>query len=203
MNKSTAIFGGAGLGILIGLLIGMSTSGTVGLIIGSLASFLLVLLGFKEKGDSNSQTLRVGSFGLFCSLAIIIGLFFRVNNSFTPTLKSEIEMWTADSIFSMDEAKAFVLYERFGFVPSGVKVDSTIDRKRAQSVLYGTKVSISDCEKTQGYKDKDFPIQNELNAYKRLGGVWEKIANAIEKEVDIDNQKTTLHIFQQCLCNNN
>ena len=199
MSKSTAIFGGAGLGILIGLLIGMSTSGTVGLVIGSLASVLLVLLGFREKGDSNLQTLRVGSFGLFCSLAILTGLFFRVNNSFTPTVKSEIEMWTTDSLFSLNEAKTFVLYERFGFVPSGVKIDSTLDKKRTQVVLYGNNISISDCEKLRGYKD--FPIQNELNAYKRLGGVWEKIANTIEKNVDVDNQKSTLHIFHQCLCN--
>lgn len=199
MSKSTAIFGGAGLGILIGLLIGMSTSGTVGLIIGTLASVLLVLLGFKEKGDSNTQTLRVGSFGLFCALAILTGLFLRVNNSFTPTIKSEVEMWAADSIFTLEEAKTYVLYERFGFVPSGVTIDTTIDKKRAQVVLYGSDVTFSDCEKLQGYKD--FPIQNELNAYKRLGGVWEKIANAIESDVAVENQKSTLHLFQRSLCN--
>ena len=199
MSKSTAIFGGAGLGILIGLLIGMSTSGTVGLIIGSLASVLLVLLGFKEKGDSNIQTLRVGSFGLFCALAVLAGLILRVNNSFTPTIKSEVERWTADSLFSLKEAKTYFLYERFGFVPSGVEIDSTIDKKRAQVVLYGSEVSLSDCEKLEGYKS--FPIQNELNAYKRLGGVWQRIASAVEADVDIVDQKSTLHIFQKCLCN--
>ncbi|MGB7786939.1 MAG: hypothetical protein WBL27_12625 [Salinimicrobium sp.] len=199
MSKSTAIFGGAGLGILIGLLIGMSTSGTVGLIIGSLASVLLVLLGFKEKGDSNIQTLRVGSFGLFCALAVLAGLILRVNNSFTPTIKSEVERWTADSLFSLQEAKTYFLYERFGFVPSGVEIDSTIDKKRAQVVLYGSDVSLSDCEKLEGYKS--FPIQNELNAYKRLGGVWQRIASAVEADVDIVDQKSTLHIFQKCLCN--
>lgn len=199
MSKSTAIFGGAGLGVLIGLLIGMSTSGTVGLVIGSLASVLLVLLGFKEKGDSNLQTLRVGAFGLFCSIAILTGLFFRVNNSFTPTVKSEIEMWTSDSLFSLDEAKKFVLYERFGFVPPGVRIDSTIDKKRKQVVLYSSDISILDCEKLQGYED--FPIQNELKAYKRLGGVWEEIALAIETDIDINNQKSTLHIFRKHLCN--
>ena len=199
MKKSTAIFGGAGLGILIGLLIGMSTSGTVGLVIGSLASVLLVLLGFKEKGDSNLQALRVGSFGLGCSLAILIGLFLRVNNSFTPSIKSEIEMWTSDSLFNLNEAKTYVLYDRFGFIPSGIKIDSTVNKNRIQNILYGSEISISNCEKLYGYKD--FPIENELNAYKRLGGIFEKTALEIEKEIDIDNQKSALHIVRKCLCN--
>ncbi|WP_026449952.1 hypothetical protein [Aequorivita capsosiphonis] len=199
MKKSTVIFGGAGLGILIGLLIGMSTSGTVGLVIGALASVLLVLLGFKEKGDSNLQTLRVGSFGFFCSLAILTGLFFRANNSFTPSVKSEIEKWTSDSLFSLNEAKTYVLYERFGFIPSGVKIDSTLDRKVGTSVLYGSEISISNCEKLRGYEG--FPIENELNSYKRMGGIWEKIAVATESDVAVNSQKSTLHIFRKCLCN--
>ncbi len=199
MKKSTAIFGGAGLGILIGLLIGMSTSGTVGLVIGAISSTLIVLLGFKEKGDSNLQTLRVGAFGLFCSVAILIGLYFRVNNLFSPSVKSEMEMWTSDSLFSLNEAKTYFLYDRFGFVPSGVKIDSTVDRKRTQVVLYGSDISISTCDKLYGYKD--FSIENELNAYKRIGGVFEKAALEIGKEFDTDNQKAALHLIRKCLCN--
>ena len=43
-------------------------------------------------------------------------------------------------------------------------------------------------------------IQNELKAYKRLGGIPEKIATSIETETDINNQKSTLHIFRKCFC---
>lgn len=199
MKKSTAIFGGAGIGVLIGLLIGMSTSGTVGLVIGALASVLLVLLGFKEKGDSNLQTLRVGSFGLFCSCAIMLGIYFRVNNSFTPSLQSEIEEWTSDSLFSLEEAKSYVLYGRYGFIPNKAEINPEMDVKRRQLVLYNSNVDVTTCEEVKGYED--FPIQNELEAYKHMGGVWEKAALSIEEDIHIINKKSSLHLVRKCLCN--
>lgn len=200
MKKSAAIFGGAGLGVLIGLLIGMSTSGTVGIVIGAISSMLLVLLGFKEKGDSNVQALRVGAFGFFCAGAILIGLYFRVNNSFTSTIKSEIDKWTADSLFTLDEAKRYILYDRFGFIPEGVAIDSTKQRASlgTLSQLYSVSVLMSDCDKAENYEK--FSIQNELKAYVRLDGIWKKISESVSQNIEPNNQKKTLRLIRRCLC---
>lgn len=200
MNKSSAIFGGAGLGILIGLLIGLSTSSVVGVVIGAISSILLVLLGFKEKGDSNVQTLRVGSFGLFCAGAILLGLYFRVNNSFTPSIKSDVDRWTSDSIFSVNEAKQFIVYERFGIIPEGAIIDSVKQKQSMSSIttLYSVDISLSECEKLKGYEN--FPIENELRAYKRLGGIWKRLSESIGQGIETENQKSTLHLIRKCLC---
>lgn len=198
MSRGNAIFGGAGLGILIGLLIGMSTTGTVGLVIGALSTILVVLLGFKEKGDSGVHAWRVGSFGLFCAIAILAGVYFRAHNTFAPSVDSEIRKWTSEGQFSQEEAKTLFLYERFGFVPPDVQIDTVI-AKKSQSVLYASDITLSDCEKLEGYQN--FPIQNELEAYKRLGGTWESIATAIKQEVEVENQRAVLHHIQRNLCN--
>ena len=198
MKKGTAIFGGIGLGLLIGILIGLSTSSTVGLIIGALSSGLLVFLGFKGK-DSVIQTLRVGTFGISCTIALLIGLYLRVNNAFAPSIKSEVNSWIEDSIYSLDEAKSFVAYSRLGILTEEFQVDSFQNRKLSQTtVLFGSEINISDCEKLIGYED--FPIENELKAFKRVGGIWEKIVVLIEKEIEPENQKKTLHLFRKCLC---
>jgi len=198
MEKAAAIFGGAGLGVLIGLLIGMSTSGTVGVVIGALSAVLLVLLGFKENGDSNVHAVRVGAFGIFCAAAILVGLYLRANNTFTPSITSEINRWTADSLFTLEEAKRYVLYDRFGFIPEGAAIDTTKQTERVLTQLYGTEISISDCEKVKGYQN--FPIGNELKAYERLGGIWEKVSRAVSQNVEPADQKETLHLIRKCLC---
>lgn len=198
MNKLIAITGGAGLGLLIGLLIGLSTVNTVGLIIGTLSSVLLVLLGFKGEGDVLAQALRVGAFGLFCSAAILAGLYLRVNNSFVPSVESELKRWSANGAFTQEEAKKYFLYEKFGFMPTGAVVDTSVNVKKNQTVLYSSEVSFQDCEKLIGYEN--FPLNEELLAYEKIGGVWERVAVSVRESIEQENQKETLHLIRKCLC---
>ncbi len=49
MRNYSALFGGIGIGLLIGFLIGMTTLGVVGILIGTLATILLAYMGAKEE----------------------------------------------------------------------------------------------------------------------------------------------------------
>lgn len=198
MNKINAIIGGAGLGLLIGLLIGLSTVGTVGLIIGALSSALLVLLGLKGNEDGQNNALRIGAFGIFCAAAVLTGLYLRVNDSFAPSIESEIDKWTSDNNFSKEEAKKYFLYEKFGFIPSEAIRDTSVNVKKNQTVLYNAEVSFQDCEKLKGYEN--FQVEEELLAYEKTGGVWERVAKSVKEEVDANQQKEVLHLIRKCLC---
>ena len=172
MRHSSAFFGGSGIGLLIGLLIGMTTLGVVGILIGTLATILLAYTGNKEEDSSQSKAVRIGAFGLFCVIGILSGLYLRVTDAFVPSPAAKVSEWMRDSVFTKEEAKTYYIYDRFAFVPEGRQIDTLQDRKSSRTVLYGAEASQSDCDKLEEYET--FDVANKLDAYDRLGGVWSK-----------------------------
>jgi len=89
----------------MGLIIGLSVSPVVKSILGTLAGLLGVFLGLqenlfgkaKQSADALSpivlSSLRAGSFGLTCAIAILIGLYIRTNDSIGLTPKQQVQKW--------------------------------------------------------------------------------------------------------------
>lgn len=200
MTKFTAFFGGAGIGVLIGVLIGMTTSGIVGAIIGTLTTVILAYFNNKEEHSEGSKSLRIGAFGIFCVIGILTGLYLRVQNTFLPSPTNEIEKWMKDSMFTKSEAKAYYLYDRFGFLPNGFIIDTTRNRRARQTELYSTEQLESDCEQLEAYND--FPIKNKLDAYARLHKSWKKEIDTIRKITqNTDQQEQLLEALKNRICN--
>ena len=92
----TQVFSSFGIGLLVGLLLGLSSAPVVGLVVGSITALLASLLGFDlpSKGESESsiprelrQTLigvRAGTFGLACILGIFAGIYMRTHGVLSP-----------------------------------------------------------------------------------------------------------------------
>jgi hypothetical protein len=102
---------GAAIGLLLGLLVGLSSSPVVSVVIGALASGLMVLLGLANNASqSESQVERINAgaarllgFGLVCSLALIGEIYIRTHDLMTPSPKAQVdELNKAD--FRDDEA---------------------------------------------------------------------------------------------------
>lgn len=199
MSKTIAIYGASGIGAVLGLFIGMSVSSTVGIIIGSLSSLLVALLGFKNNADGQLHSLSIGTFGFSCILFCLLGVFFRVNNVFEPSVSSEIKKWTADSIFTQSEAKRYIVYDRLGIIPEGKQINTQKEAKNQISGLYSAEVLSDDCEDINRYKD--FPIEDELKAYRSKGGIWKRVADSVSIKIAPSDQKKVLHLIKNCLCN--
>lgn len=90
------IFSGASVGILLGLLLGLSTSPVVALIVGALATFVSQLIssratpGVSTEAAKPSQlrieAYRLGTFALTCVLGVILGLYMRTHDSLSPSI---------------------------------------------------------------------------------------------------------------------
>ena len=90
-NMITALFNGAGVGLLLGVLLGLAISPVVSGIIGTLSGLLAVLLGINEKYISPLKGVRIGAFGFFCVAGIFTGMYIRTNNGLLPSRTKMME----------------------------------------------------------------------------------------------------------------
>jgi hypothetical protein len=117
------LLGGAGLGLLLGTLVGLSSSPVVGVVVGALASVLAVFLGLDLSTGSVMGALRIngpriGALGLATVVGVGIGLWVRVNNPFLPDPLAQLQRWQAALPEDPTLAKQMMLFERTGIVPS-------------------------------------------------------------------------------------
>jgi hypothetical protein len=112
------LFSGAGIGLLLGFLLGLSSSPVVGVVVGALAALVaslaalvaslaalvasLVGVRIPGKGDASAPdhavsaaqrklaAVRGGTFGFTCLLGVIVGLYIRTHDSLSPTLQQRV-----------------------------------------------------------------------------------------------------------------
>lgn len=127
------IFSGLGIGLLVGIIVGLSVSPVVSVILGALASLLAVFLGLQEGLGTNvgqdeaqfqkvTQRLRVsslkaGSFGFACVAGILIGLFIRNTEAFSPSMTDRISELTSAG-YSEEYARELAAFQKFGIKPT-------------------------------------------------------------------------------------
>lgn len=100
------LFAGAGLGVVVGLLVGLSSSPVVAAVVGALATGLVTLLGFVRPTSESDQSssvqgsvVRLAAFGFSCACAVLFGLFLRTHNWLSPTVADQVsEVTKAGSV---------------------------------------------------------------------------------------------------------
>jgi hypothetical protein len=137
---------GAAIGLLVGLIAGLSISPVTSTILGALSTGLLVLLGFKESQEttySASHAFRVLGFGLFCSLALIAGISLRTHQVLSPSLARQKQQLTDIGVFTPGEIDRILLSTNFGLAPS-----TAPDAKDSPKPLVGERESRSSPSRT-------------------------------------------------------
>lgn len=117
LNIVTAIFNGAGIGLLLGTLLGLAISPVVSGIIGTLSGLLAVLLGISEKYISPLKSFRIGAFGFFCVAGILTGMYIRTNNGLLPSRAKMMKAYTSIG-YTKEEALDFIAFREFGLAPA-------------------------------------------------------------------------------------
>lgn len=116
------IFAGAGLGLLVGGIIGLSISETTGIILGALTSLLAAFFGLRSSKDGEEgNQLVIGSFGFACIMGIVFGIFVRTHQYLAPSIKSEMSAYL-EAGFDSTEAKEIILISKFGIKSEGIEV---------------------------------------------------------------------------------
>tara|TARA_R110002111_G_scaffold116234_9_gene177463 strand:- start:1823 stop:2692 length:870 start_codon:yes stop_codon:yes gene_type:complete len=184
-----AIFNGLGIGAFLGLLLGLSVSPVVSGVIGTISSLLAILVGLNEKFLDPIKSLRIGSFGLFSVVGILLGLYIRANNPFAPSLADKMNDYLEIG-YSDSEAR--------NFITGYIKADSTI-AKREANVLYSTEFTIEACDLLEYANSETAPAEIH-NTFLSAGGIWEQWAINFKNDLTEPLGTKTLLILKDNFC---
>ncbi|HRH59039.1 MAG TPA: hypothetical protein PL045_00605 [Chitinophagaceae bacterium] len=120
MNIISAIINGGGIGLLLGMLMGLTDKPVVAGIITTLSGLLTLLLGVNEVYITILKGIRIGAFGVFCVAGVLWGLDIRTNNGMLPSRERMMEEYTKVG-FTKQEALDFIAYREFQIIPRGWK----------------------------------------------------------------------------------
>jgi hypothetical protein len=200
VNLVLALFSGSGIGLLIGVLMGMSVTPTVAVIIGALASGLAILLGLNDEHFNNAKAVRIGGFGFACVLGIYFGLYARTHQMLSPaevpppTLTEQKAEYVALG-FSEREALDFIAFTRFKIknpswvllgeagAPSGTAAaGESLTEKARMTLLFGAEVDLDKCDELAGPRP-DFDLLDVVDTFDIAGGVWRSLAFSVRDTV--------------------
>lgn len=100
MLIATQVFSSLGIGLLVGILLGLSSAPVVGLVVGSITALLASLLGLKLPARDSAAAatddqlpqamvqmligVRAGTFGFACVVGIFAGIYMRTHDLLSP-----------------------------------------------------------------------------------------------------------------------
>ncbi len=221
------IFAGASIGLVIGVMAGMSASPVVSIIITAFVGLLAAFLGLQDGGKAPAETeaqaakirnqikmngLRAASVGLGCVVGILLGVFIRANDVLSLSLEERVTKWTKAG-YSKEQALQFVVYEKLAILPEGKQVQVTEVQKTANAagstVLFASVAEAELCSKFRVADFKNNP-KEVLVQYRLVGGTLDKdkkdkkdplsaFADAVER-VPVKNQLEILTTTEDILC---
>ena len=198
------IFAGTGLGLLLGLLIGLSGSPVVATVVGALSAGLIALLGFTRKENTapgkiqmSASSLRLGSFGFMCSVALVAALFVRTNDLLSPPIKTQVSRLT-NAGYSPADALRWVALKNVG---TSVAWDQTGGKKQtavsvASSALMSS-LGDDDCQTFDPARYKN--LTEHLKYLNSRGGRYADFAHAT-LNLDQKQQSAVLDATKHLFC---
>lgn len=128
--KRATILSGIGMGLLLGIIMGLSVSETVQTIFGVLTTILGAFLGFdkrsyagmeaseyeKEQHNTLFTALRAGWFGIAVVLGILSGIGIRTQEIFEIPVSKKVKQLT-DAGFEPEYARKLIAYWKFAINP--------------------------------------------------------------------------------------
>jgi hypothetical protein len=194
-------FAGIGLGLLVGTIIGLSIAQVTGIILAALTSILAAFFGFKETKDAGQgNQIIIGTFGFTCLIAILLGVFLRTHNAFSPSLSQDLQPYK-EANFSNEEIKKIMLFKDLGIVPEGYTFSKEAKEagKASQSVLMAGEGTLPLlCESIT----KQSTLSEVQKAFDDSGAKYQDMERQLTTIVsDTAELKKTLTYLSSLLCN--
>ncbi len=227
MNQNSgliyAFYGGGGIGLLFGIIMGTSITPTVATVLGALVAILSAVLGLNDSQFTHAKAVRIGSFGFACVLGAYIGLYVRSHNLLSPSLASLKEQYLEIG-FSEKQALQFITYKEFGFFDGPPVTQSNLDDGDAESstgaeslpltlatpasnavamqhssLLFSAAVDLSGCEEL-AFTDESLPLDEVLNNFELTGDYWETLAMEVSEKIAAEHQLLVLLAAKEAVC---
>lgn len=214
MGKASAqLFSGAGLGLMLGLLLGLSGTPVIAAVVGAIAALLGALVlpqlpGASPAGDGDKQRvvvdLRAGALGLACVAGLLGGIWLRTHDALSPrplTLTEKWEQWKAIG-FSPEEARTLAARGEGVGTTAGATTAATpgmgpVATSATRTILFGDRTTR--CEQLSVGRFAD--TEAAARAYEALGELaLAKIARGLSRLPDTETRRSALAVVVDASC---
>ncbi|GAA0549991.1 hypothetical protein [Chitinophaga japonensis] len=190
------LFAGIGLGLLTGIIIGLSIAEVTGIILGALTSLLAAFFGLQgsREGEAGNQ-LIIGTFGFTCVLAIFAGLYMRTHNVLAPSPDASLRAYRAAG-FDTSEIKKIVLFRELGLVPEGYTFSKEAKQAGSTVLMAKDPGSLDLCALTE-----QSTLEDIQQAFSQSGGVYDELQRSLRETVsNPDERRLTLLHLKKIIC---
>ncbi|KID56756.1 hypothetical protein JF50_12665 [Pseudoalteromonas luteoviolacea] len=212
VNLKIACFGGAGIGLLFGVIMGTSVTPTVTMLLGALTAVLAAILGLNDRHFNDAKALRIGAFGVACVVGAYMGIYVRAHNVFTPSLL-ELKAQYLAAGYTHQQALQLLTLKEFGMtlehVSSAEGASSSgsfhfsehanLLSSQHNSVLFSASVSVTGCEELR-YTDRSLELEEVINNFTLTGDEWATLSESIVRQVEPGDQKSILLAVRDTVC---
>lgn len=169
---------GGGLGLLTGLLLGLSVASVVGSVVAALAAVLAGFFGLRSQAEpgGGGRVLRIGAFGVACSLGLLAGVAIRAQDLFAPSVAGEVERWTQAG-YPPEQARQLVAFRLLGVAPKDAEI---LPKPARDSVLFAGP-SPGECGNLAPQRFAAAGPEAWAEAMTRAGAGWRGLAEAAER----------------------
>jgi hypothetical protein len=179
---------GTGLGLLVGMLLGLSVTQVVGGVVAALSALLAGFLGLAPRGGED-RAWRTASFGLACVAGILAGLAIRSGALLAPSVEQDVLQWQRAG-YPRDQALQFVAFQRLGIKPAGTTTAPPPPPGATSNALFADKAGV--CARLHGLPP---PVQRRILT--ETGDAYAGIAAAAQAA---SNQDEALRAGLKNLC---
>jgi hypothetical protein len=182
------IFPGFGIGLLMGLLVGITTSAVVSGLLTTLGGLLAAMLGLQgrstsESGEATSGPFsflqvnsgRIGAFGLACAIGMLGGMTIRVKGLLNTPLKNQVGEWV-EAGFDSSEARKFVAHANstLRISANGEVSDAPMNelQKQKMGVLFNALSKANLCDKIRVSKFGTVAEDGASSIAEKMGSLY-------------------------------
>lgn len=168
------IVAGGGMGLLVGMLLGLSVAQAVGGVIAALSALIGGFLGLTGGGEARSW--RTGAFGLACVAGALLGLFVRSGAVLAPSIEQDVVQWQRAG-YSKEQALSYVAFARLGIKPAGTEMTARPTVDATSNALFADKAGV--CARLQR-----LPAATQLRILTETGEAYAALAAAAQAAAD-------------------
>jgi hypothetical protein len=179
--RGPLLFAGAGTGLLLGLLLGLSASPVVAAVVGGLVTAAAAYWNLTAdagdqaaRGVSTARAVAAGVLCIGCIAGLLGGLWLRTRDLFAVTPAHHVARWTAAG-YSLPEARALAAFQTTGMTLPGYSAGTAKPNPAQSTALFSGAAEACDRVRPDDYAG----LENLRGAFVQAGEGWKSMAESV------------------------
>lgn len=212
-----SLFSGAGIGLMVGILLGLANSPMVGILAGAVGAGLAAVLGLNDAHFTTAKGLRIGAFGIAVAVAAPAGLYARNHRLLHPSPATLADRKAEYLALGLEEAEVLeLLREWLVSAPASVKESEVLRSRPAaltsdsispeptasiagQSERAERGVELANCQELMRLGDA-MTVDQVVAALSVDGPRWRTLTERVRASLAGEDQKRTLLYARDEVC---